>query len=97
MNVKTATYQRVKNLGNYESKRLEITIEIDQPLSFADSEVFALMEFVEQKIMEDHESSLRERIKELKQEKQKLEESIKELSAPIPNDYPEDDDTEEEF
>lgn len=29
MNVKTITYQKVKNLGNYESERLEMTIELD--------------------------------------------------------------------
>ncbi len=29
MNPKTVTYQRVRNLGNYESERLEITVEID--------------------------------------------------------------------
>lgn len=30
MKVKTITYQRVKNLGNYESERLEITAEINE-------------------------------------------------------------------
>lgn len=29
MKVKTITYQRVKNLGNYESERLELTAEVD--------------------------------------------------------------------
>ena len=29
MKYKTITYQRVKNLGNYESKRLELTAELD--------------------------------------------------------------------
>jgi small-conductance mechanosensitive channel len=29
MKVKTITYQRVKNLGNYESKRFEMTAEIN--------------------------------------------------------------------
>lgn len=28
MQIKTVTYQRVKNLGNYESERLEMTAEI---------------------------------------------------------------------
>ena len=28
MKVKTITYQRVKNLGNYESERLEMTVEV---------------------------------------------------------------------
>lgn len=30
MKYKTITYQRVKNLGNYESKRLELTVELDE-------------------------------------------------------------------
>lgn len=29
MEVKTITYQKVKNLGNYESERLEMTVEVD--------------------------------------------------------------------
>jgi hypothetical protein len=29
MNIKTISYQRVKNLGNYESERMEMTIELD--------------------------------------------------------------------
>jgi hypothetical protein len=29
MKIKTITYQRVKNLGNYESERLEMTAELD--------------------------------------------------------------------
>lgn len=30
MEFKTITYQRVKNLGNYESERLELSIELDE-------------------------------------------------------------------
>lgn len=30
MIVKTITYSRTKNLGNYESERLEMTIEIEE-------------------------------------------------------------------
>ncbi|MBW4567698.1 MAG: hypothetical protein KME31_06630 [Tolypothrix carrinoi HA7290-LM1] len=40
MNYKTITYQRVKNLGNYESERLEMTIELNEgenPLTCADA------------------------------------------------------------
>ncbi|GAB4209634.1 MAG: hypothetical protein Fur006_69520 [Coleofasciculaceae cyanobacterium] len=29
MNYRTITYQKVKNLGNYESQRLEITVELE--------------------------------------------------------------------
>ncbi|MBW4535507.1 MAG: hypothetical protein KME09_16345 [Pleurocapsa minor HA4230-MV1] len=30
MKFKTITYQRVKNLGNYESERLELSVELDE-------------------------------------------------------------------
>lgn len=30
MNIKTIAYQRVKNLGNYESERMEITAELNE-------------------------------------------------------------------
>ena len=30
MKYKTITYQAVKNLGNYESERLEMTVELDE-------------------------------------------------------------------
>ena len=42
MNVKTITYQKVKNLGNYESERLEMTIELD-PSDDADDSAKALI------------------------------------------------------
>ena len=29
MKIKTITYQRVKNLGNYESERMELVAELD--------------------------------------------------------------------
>lgn len=29
MNIKTISYQRVKNIGNYESERMEMTAEIN--------------------------------------------------------------------
>ena len=30
MEVKTITYQRLKNLGNYESERMELTAELNE-------------------------------------------------------------------
>ena len=52
MAIKTITYQRVLNLGNYESKRLELSAEVlegDDP----DEKISRLMEKVERKIRED--------------------------------------------
>ena len=37
MEVKTITYQRVKNLGNYESERIEMTAEIYEDESPAEA------------------------------------------------------------
>lgn len=30
MKIQTITYQRVKNLGNYESERMEMTAQVDE-------------------------------------------------------------------
>jgi small-conductance mechanosensitive channel len=37
MNIKTISYQRVKNLGNYESERIEMTIELDDDENVEDA------------------------------------------------------------
>ena len=42
MKYKTITYQAVKNLGNYESERLEMTVELDD-LEEHDPAVAALL------------------------------------------------------
>jgi hypothetical protein len=37
MKFKTITYQRVKNLGNYESERIELTVELSEDDNFKES------------------------------------------------------------
>ena len=56
------TYQRVLNLGNYESKRLEISecIDADEDIEIATSR---LMELVERKIREDSQRKIEEEIR----------------------------------
>ncbi|WP_414530899.1 hypothetical protein [Nodularia chucula] len=61
---KTITYKRILNLGNYESKHLEATIEIPEGITALGAEVACseLMDFVESKIREDHFKSMNEEI-----------------------------------
>ncbi|WP_088243952.1 hypothetical protein [Calothrix rhizosoleniae] len=56
------TYQRVLNLGNYESKRLEISeyLDADEDIEIATSR---LMELVERKIREDSQRKIEEEIR----------------------------------
>jgi small-conductance mechanosensitive channel len=37
MNIKTISYQRVKNIGNYESERFEMTVEINNDENVEDA------------------------------------------------------------
>ena len=37
MKIKTITYQRVKNLGNYESERIELSAELSENDNFEES------------------------------------------------------------
>lgn len=47
MKTKTITYQRVKNLGNYETERLEMTVELAEEESGVEA-AKALIETVNQ-------------------------------------------------
>ncbi len=78
MKVKTITYQRVLNLGNYESKRLEMTIEVDAPQKIAEVECSKLMESVEWKIREDASREVVEVFNAAKQELSDLYRKIEE-------------------
>ncbi|BAY89646.1 MULTISPECIES: hypothetical protein [unclassified Tolypothrix] len=91
MEIKTISYQRVLNLGNYESKRLEMFAEL-HPDDDIDSETSALMETVERKIRENAAkqyeaeiSSLKQQLHELKQEiKQQIDQGITKTTSPNP-------------
>ncbi len=78
MKIKTITYQRVLNLGNYESKRLDMTIEVDANLEFAEEECSILMESVERKIREESEALI---LNEIRDARKKLREVNKEIEA----------------
>jgi hypothetical protein len=77
MEVKTITCRRILNLGNYESRHLEITADINV-LDNPDEEATELIELVERKVKErvDLElvaTDLKEQITDLKNELARLE------------------------
>ncbi|MBC1241861.1 hypothetical protein [Nostoc sp. 2RC] len=85
MEIKTISYQRVLNLGNYNTKRLEMTAQLNSDEDF-DAATSALMQTVEVKIREDkefeivsHIESLQTRANNLKQEISYLEEKLAKL------------------
>lgn len=79
MQIKTVTYQRVLNLGNYESKRLEMTAEISQSEDL-EYETSFLMEMVERKLREDAHKSIEAEIRQLRNELRQLEEQYQNLT-----------------
>jgi thiamine pyrophosphate-dependent acetolactate synthase large subunit-like protein len=110
MKIKTFTYKRILSLGNYESKHLEATIEVDTHLQdYAEEECSELMEMVEHKIREDAADKIKKEIRELKEElrniqleRQNLIDQIQEVvnpdsteNEPDPDDIPFDRSTSE--
>ncbi|MBN4004769.1 hypothetical protein [Nostoc sp. LPT] len=95
MKIKTITYQRVVNLGNYESKRLELFAELQEGEN-EEVAISALMEKVEQNVTQ--QSFLLIEIKDLKNEIKDLKKEIAELESkkdkltgveePNPDDIP---------
>ncbi|MEH2459146.1 hypothetical protein [Nostoc sp.] len=78
MKIKTISYQRVVNLGNYESKRLELFAELQEG---EDEEVAisALMEKVERNVAK--QSFLLIEIQDLKKEIKDLQKELAELES----------------
>ncbi|MEJ1930804.1 hypothetical protein WDZ92_11130 [Nostoc sp. NIES-2111] len=82
MQIMNVNYKRILNLGNYESKHLEISIEIHEGDN-VDEETSRLMELVERKIREDFANNIEAQIKQLKTELQGLREAKRQLQAEI--------------
>ena len=72
MAIKNITYQRVLNLGNYESKRLELSAEVLEGDDVEES-ISRVMEMVERKIREDASTKIEEEIRQLKKERRELQ------------------------
>lgn len=95
MKIKSISYQRVVNLGSYESKRLELFAEIEEG---EDEEVAisALMEKVERKVSEysdlvNESKELQRGIKNLKQDLahfQKKKDELIGTQEPEPDNIP---------
>jgi hypothetical protein len=99
MAIKNITYQRVINLGNYESKRLELTAEV---LEGEDEEeaITRLTEIVERKVREDNFTKLEEEIRQLRKELTELKKEYETLSTveePNPDDIPFDQMTQSQI
>lgn len=67
MQFKTISYKRILNLGNYESKHLELSADIHEGDDL-DAETSRLMEVVERKIREDVTQKIELEIQELRRE-----------------------------
>ncbi|AFZ59392.1 hypothetical protein H6G54_00745 [Anabaena cylindrica FACHB-243] len=93
MTIKTITYKRILNLGNYESKHLELSCEVDE-YDDPEIEMSRLMELVERKIREEADNKIeqelaagRKLLREVKAEYEHIKNSIKESLHPTP-DHP---------
>lgn len=97
MAIKNITYQRVLNLGNYESKRLELSEEVFEGEDPEES-ISRLMEMVERKIREDAATKFEQEIRQLKKELRQLQteyeavksslETLTTTEEPNPDDIP---------
>jgi predicted nucleic acid-binding Zn-ribbon protein len=86
MQIKTISYQRVVNLGNYESKRLELFAEVQEGEDEEDA-IATLMEKVERKVSEysdlvNESKELQRGIRNLRQELAQLESKKDKLTPP---------------
>ncbi len=89
MKVKTITYQRVLNLGNYENRKLELSAELDdgEDVNQAVSDLKEITESHIQKELltkiEEEIKSQQKVIKELTTDKLDLREEVRELKTQI--------------
>ena len=94
MEVKTITCRRIFNLGNYESRHLEIIANINV-LDNPEEKTTELIELVERKVKEQihleiQAADLKDEIKDLKNQLRQLEKQKAALTAeePDPKDVP---------
>ncbi|MEH1817309.1 MAG: hypothetical protein V7L09_33600 [Nostoc sp.] len=78
MQIKSISYHRVINLGNYESKRLELFAEVQEGED-PEAAISSLAELVERKARESFELIFD--VRELKRERRKLSEEVDRLKA----------------
>ncbi|BAY34191.1 hypothetical protein NIES2107_60960 [Nostoc carneum NIES-2107] len=82
MQVKTISYKRVLNLGNYENKHLELLAEVHEGDNL-DAEISHLMETVERKIREHEEQKIEAELENLRQHRSDLRKQIRDLKQEL--------------
>jgi hypothetical protein len=83
--IKTIAYKRILNIGNYESKHLEITYELGEGEE-PGLQISTVMEMVERKIREDQAIPIVEEIAALRHELRQLETEHRELLEKMTDD-----------
>jgi len=83
--IKTIAYNRILNLGNYESKHLEITYELGEGEE-PGLQISTMMEMVERKIREDQAIQIVEEIAALRHELRQLKTEHRELLEKMTDD-----------
>ena len=83
--IKTIAYKRILNIGNYESKHLEITYELGEGEE-PGLQISTVMEMVERKIREDQAISIVEEIAASHRELRQLKTEHRELLEKMTDD-----------
>jgi hypothetical protein len=83
--IKTIAYKRILNMGNYESKHLEITYELGEGEE-PGLQISTVMEMVERKIREDQAISIVEEIADLRHGLRQLKTEYRELLEKMTGD-----------
>ncbi|MEH1811944.1 MAG: hypothetical protein V7K26_03595 [Nostoc sp.] len=78
MQIKSISYHRVINLGNYESKRLELFAEVQEGED-PEAAISSLAELVERKARESFELIFD--VRELKRQRRELSKEVEQLKA----------------
>ena len=87
--IKTIVCKRILNLGNYESKHLEITYELGEGEE-PGLQISTVMEIVERKIREDQAIQIVEEIAALRHELRQLKTERRELLEKMTDDVSSD-------
>lgn len=78
MKIKTISYKRVINLGNYETKHLELFAEVEESEDI-ETAISSLAELVERRARENFELTFD--IRELKDQRRELSKEVEQLKA----------------
>ncbi|MDZ7953353.1 hypothetical protein [Nostoc sp. DedQUE09] len=82
MQIKTISYKRVINLGNYENKHLELFAEVEEGED-VETAISSLAELVERKIREETEKEIKLEILRLQETEANLIDQISDLKPQL--------------